>query len=97
MLLNERFAMTLPRGGGPADASLAGALPVPSTPQGQFTAASQLLQESLALLREAGSHQLAADQRVQHGLATAEAYMCLGQIRLLQGDPTARRGCSPTA
>jgi len=55
--------------------------------QGQFTAASQLLQESLALLSEAGSHQLAADERVQRGLAAAEAYMCLGQIRLLQGDP----------
>ena len=55
--------------------------------QGQFTAASQLLQESLALLSEAGSHQLAADERVQHGLAAAEAYMCLGQVRLLQGDP----------
>ena len=55
--------------------------------RGQFTAASQLLEESLGLLKEAGSHELAGTERVKQGLATAEAYMCLGQIRLLQGDP----------
>jgi tetratricopeptide (TPR) repeat protein len=29
----------------------------------------------------------AGDERIQHGLAIAEAYACLGQIRLLAGDP----------
>jgi tetratricopeptide (TPR) repeat protein len=53
----------------------------------QFTAASQLLEESLGLLKETGSRELAGPERVKQGLATAEAYMCLGQIRLLQGDP----------
>jgi Domain of unknown function (DUF4062) len=32
VLLSERFEMTLPRGGVPADAPLAGALPIPPTP-----------------------------------------------------------------
>ncbi len=55
--------------------------------RGNLTAASQLLQESLDLLTEAGRDELAGDERVQHGLAAAEAYACLGQIRLLAGDP----------
>jgi tetratricopeptide (TPR) repeat protein len=55
--------------------------------RGHFTTASQLLQESLDLLSEVGSSELAGDERIQHGLAVAEAYACLGQIRLLAGDP----------
>ena len=55
--------------------------------RGCFTAASRLLHESLDLQREVGSGELAGDERIQHGLAVAEAYACLGQIRLLAGDP----------
>jgi predicted ATPase len=55
--------------------------------RGHFTAASQLLRDSLDLLSEVGSGELAGDERIQHGLAVAEAYACLGQIRLLAGDP----------
>jgi predicted ATPase len=55
--------------------------------RGRVTAASQLLRDSLDLLREIGRDELAGDERIQHGLAVAEAYACLGQIRLLAGDP----------
>ena len=54
--------------------------------QGQPAAASQRLEESLALLREADSDQLAADERARYGLAVAEARTFLGQVRLLEGD-----------
>lgn len=54
--------------------------------QGQLAAACQHLEESLALLREADSDQLAADEQAQYGLAVAEAQNFLGQVRLLEGD-----------
>jgi hypothetical protein len=55
--------------------------------RGHVTAANELLRDSLDLRREVGRHELTGEEHVQHGLAVAEAYACLGQIRLLAGDP----------
>lgn len=48
--------------------------------------ASELLEQTLALLRQAGNDELAGPERVQHLLDVALVYDFLGQIRLSQGD-----------
>ncbi len=54
--------------------------------QGALVKASQLLEESLAILGGEARRPLAGAERVWHAFAVAEAYNVLGQIRLLQGD-----------
>ena len=54
--------------------------------QGALVKASQLVEESLALLAEEARRALAGEERVRHAFAVAEAYNFLGQIWLLQGD-----------
>jgi len=54
--------------------------------QHQYAPASELLEQTLASLREAGNDGLAGPERLQHLLDVALACNFLGQIRLSQGD-----------
>jgi len=54
--------------------------------QHEDAGASELLEQTLALLREPGTDELAGQDRVQHLLDVALTCNFLGQIRLSQGD-----------
>jgi len=54
--------------------------------QHEDAGASELLEQTLALLREPGTDELAGQDRVQHLLDVALTCNFLGQIRLRQGD-----------
>jgi len=54
---------------------------------GQEAEAVEQLEQSQALLDEAGDGGLAGDERAQHTLTVALVHNFLGQIRLSQGDP----------
>jgi predicted ATPase len=54
--------------------------------QHEAAGASELLEQTLTLLRQAGNDQLAGPERVQHLVDVALVYDFLGQIRLSQGD-----------
>jgi predicted ATPase len=54
-----------------------------------YARASDLLEQSLALLKKADDDELTGYEQVQHLLAVAYVYNYLGQVRLSKGDPGA--------
>ena len=54
-----------------------------------YARASELLEDTLALLKQAENDELAGYERVQREQAAALAYNYLGQARLSKGDPGA--------